>query len=252
MQRSARRETSGDRMAASGQQRAVGSAWSRPPRKGRSSATISREDIVAAAIEILRAEGYHEVSMRRVAAACGVGVTTLYWHVADKEELFDLVCDAALAPLAAQLSTRGGWETRLRGVLRGLRRALLSHGDLALIFASRPNVGPNALRVREHIAACLAEAGLTPTQARSVDRMLLSYTLGACCEEVAAACAAADQGTSPRGRDGRIGEFLAQLPEQDYPQLVRLGARSRYVERERDFLTGLTCFLAGLPQIYAR
>lgn len=231
--------------------RRLGAAWEPSTRPKRASATISRDEVVRAAIVVLDADGLAAVSMRRVASALGVGVTTLYWHVADKEELLDLVCDAVLADAVAGVADHGSWRKKLVSAMAGLRRCLLAHGDLAVYFAARPNVGPNALALRESIASSLFEAGLSPTAARSVDRILLGYTTGACCNELAARSAAEERGESPRQVEATIGSFLAALPGTDFPALVRLGRRSRFREPDKDFLLGLECLLrgveAGLP-----
>ena len=58
---------------------------------------LSRQAIVSAALEILRAEGMDAVSMRRVATALGTGPASLYAHVANKDELLDLLYDELLS-----------------------------------------------------------------------------------------------------------------------------------------------------------
>ena len=59
-----------------------------PPR-----APITREAIVEAALAVLNKEGIEGLSMRRVAEELGTGAASLYWHVRNKEELFQLIFD---------------------------------------------------------------------------------------------------------------------------------------------------------------
>src|SRR5690349_3784020 len=79
---------------------------------GRSGLTVPA--IVAAAIELADAEGLTAVSMRRVAEAVGVATMTLYSHVTGRDELTDLMIDAAFADLYedvdAAARSPGGWR----------------------------------------------------------------------------------------------------------------------------------------------
>ena len=57
---------------------------------------LSRDQIVAAAIRLIDAEGLEGFSMRRLGQALGSGATSVYWHVKDKDQLIDLVLDEIL------------------------------------------------------------------------------------------------------------------------------------------------------------
>src|ERR1700744_4848482 len=56
-----------------------------------------RAGIPAAAIGVADAEGLDAVSMRRVAAELGTGAASLYRYVETRDELLDLMTDAAAA-----------------------------------------------------------------------------------------------------------------------------------------------------------
>src|ERR687893_1971585 len=72
------------------------SVWTRPRRARGGQPALSREQIVRAAIEILDAEGAAGLSMRRLGTRLGSGATSLYWHVAHKDELLELAVDEVL------------------------------------------------------------------------------------------------------------------------------------------------------------
>src|ERR1035437_8960211 len=61
---------------------------------GRRDKALSRDEIVQAAVALADSEGAGAVNMRRIAKEIGVGAMSLYWHVADKEQLLDLMLDA--------------------------------------------------------------------------------------------------------------------------------------------------------------
>ncbi len=54
---------------------------------------LSLERIVATAVELLDTEGFDGLTMRRLADRLGSGAMSLYWHVDNKEEVFDLALE---------------------------------------------------------------------------------------------------------------------------------------------------------------
>lgn len=60
---------------------------------------LSREAIVATALDILSQYGLADVSMRRIAGALGVAPGALYWHIENKQELIAALADAIIAPV---------------------------------------------------------------------------------------------------------------------------------------------------------
>ena len=59
--------------------------------------TITRDDIIRAAVEILSAGGYEEMTIRSLAAELGVAPMSLYRHIRDKDDLLDEVVDRLLS-----------------------------------------------------------------------------------------------------------------------------------------------------------
>src|SRR5579871_7006107 len=59
--------------------------------------SISREEIVGAAVEVVTAGGYEEMSIRSLAASLGVAPMSLYRHIRDKDDLLGEVTDRLLA-----------------------------------------------------------------------------------------------------------------------------------------------------------
>lgn len=63
-----------------------------------------RDAILAAAVELLLAQGYDGTSMDAVAAAAGVSKTTVYAHFSDKAQLFNAVMAHAASMLAPDIA----------------------------------------------------------------------------------------------------------------------------------------------------
>ena len=60
---------------------------------------LFRETIIDQALELLDAYGLADMTMRRVASSLGVAAGTLYWHIANKQELITAVAHKIIAPV---------------------------------------------------------------------------------------------------------------------------------------------------------
>jgi TetR/AcrR family transcriptional regulator, tetracycline repressor protein len=110
---------------------------------------LTAEDIVDAAVSVMREQGLDAVSMRSVSARLGVSPVPLYSRVGNKEALLDAVSDHLLGDLAPTLRPRETWSdyalrwsTVLRDRLREApdSRLILGPRRAAYVAASRPLV----------------------------------------------------------------------------------------------------------------
>src|ERR1017187_3521759 len=105
---------------------------------------LSRDEIVQAAVALADSEGAGAVNMRRIAKEIGVGAMSLYWHVADKEQLLDLMLDAVEGE-DATVEVSGNWREDLGRIAWQRRQALLRHPWVVDFMSGRLPFGPNAL-----------------------------------------------------------------------------------------------------------
>src|SRR5436309_9277718 len=127
------------------------------PRKRR---TLNREAIVGVALAIVDEEGLEGLSMRRVADRLETGPASLYAHVANKDELMELVYDQVLAEVQVQEPDKRRWEEQLKDALRQLYDVLVAHRDIAFVSMARIPIGPNMLRIGEGMLAILRAGGV--------------------------------------------------------------------------------------------
>ncbi|MFF5440211.1 TetR/AcrR family transcriptional regulator [Streptomyces achromogenes] len=129
--------------------------WARPERTGRGPRpAYTRDDIAAAAVRIADAEGLDAVSMRHVAAELGCGTMSLYNYVPRKEDLYELMVDAAGAEHELW-EPSGDWRADMRRVARQTRELMRRHPWLPRLMSPVYGFSPNALRYLEHCLACL-------------------------------------------------------------------------------------------------
>lgn len=147
--------------------------------------SLSRDRIVAAALELARREGVDGVTIRRLAGELGASRMAMYRHVPDKDTLLDLVLDAIAEELAVPTSVNPeAWPERLRLLVHRIRRQLLAYPGLAGLLLRRRDHGPGGHRVAEAVLGTLAEAGLDGRAATRYYLILMDVILGRVLREV--------------------------------------------------------------------
>jgi AcrR family transcriptional regulator len=165
------------------------SVWVRPPRQPRSS--LTREQIVAEALRILDAEGAEALSMRKLAAGLGSGATSLYWHVANRDELIELVIDKVYGELelpdAEHAAGTDDWREITREFARGTRSIALRHTWVVSVldhFAAA-GLGPNVAQATERMLAVFERAGFELAEAERALNTVGAYITGVAMSEAA-------------------------------------------------------------------
>jgi AcrR family transcriptional regulator len=117
---------------------------------------------VAAATALADQGGLPAVSMRAVAAALDTGAGSLYRYLNSRDDLLDLMVDAALGELPADLPGTGDWLEGLVGLAREQLALYRRHPWLAEA-ARRPGAfGPQTVNYFER---CLAVMAALPSAA---------------------------------------------------------------------------------------
>jgi AcrR family transcriptional regulator len=139
---------------------------------------LSTEAIVETALRIADEDGVDAVSMRRIASELRVGTMSLYHHVADKDELLELMGDAISAELLVPGEILGDWREALRAIAHRTRDAFLRHPWLIDTAGSRPLVTPNQLRHIEQSVAVVADLDVDRETAIAMVMATDDYTIG--------------------------------------------------------------------------
>jgi AcrR family transcriptional regulator len=141
--------------------------------------SLTQERIVATAVELLDAQGVVGLTMRGLADRLGSGVMSLYWHVNNKEDVFDLALDSVLEyrgqpkPLEAQ-----DWREEIVHVLEDWRACMLRHPWSALLLPRRM-LGPNTLSRLELLSKTLSKAGVADADLNVAIWSLWNNVMGA-------------------------------------------------------------------------
>ncbi|GGB42139.1 transcriptional regulator [Flexivirga endophytica] len=230
--------------------------WRQPKKAARPKRTdkpaLSREAIVAKALDIIDAEGVDAVSMRRVATEFGTGAASLYAHVAGKSELLAAAYELALTEVDDPDPDQP-WQDMLREFAWGMYQLLRRHRDLAkLSFADIPT-GPRALDGVEKMLSTMIDQGVSPRDATWLfDRLalyigadafeghVLRERFGAADGDDAAALKAGTEWIE------QVRGYFAQLPPERYPTVTANLDVMMNGDSEERFSFGVEVLIAGI------
>ena len=151
---------------------------------------LTRAGIVAAAVEIMRAEGLPKVTVRRLAQDLDTGPASLYVYFRNTAELHAAILDELLGTVPPP-PAEGDWRDRLEKVLADYTVMLFQHPSLARsALVARPR-GQHYLNLVEALLALLDEGGVPPAQAAWGLDILLQF----------GTATAAEQGTRAESMD---------------------------------------------------
>ncbi|MFC4912443.1 TetR/AcrR family transcriptional regulator [Actinomadura gamaensis] len=241
----------------------VPSVWARPEKSRSARPALSREQIVTEAIKLLDAEGVDALSMRKLGQALNAGATSLYRHVANKDQLLELVVDEIYGELRVpSLDDPAEWRRAIAVLAHEMRDMILRHPWIAPILGlvGSTYLGPNVTGLTEEMLGLMEEAGFSLLEGNRAVKALFAYVIGWTVSEAAWLLALARSGQTEE-------EWLEQIrPAMDYamannPRLARLYAAQRDAHPatepaqsipQDEFDYGLARFLDGLEATLAR
>jgi AcrR family transcriptional regulator len=218
----------------------------RPARRRR--APLTREEIVAAAIRVLDAEGLDALSMRRVAAELDASAASLYWHVGSKDGLLDLILDEVIGEQRIPDPDPQQWQDQVKDVARTMRVAIHRHRDIVRISLGRTPMGPNALVYTERILAILRRGGVPDQLAVWGFLLMFSVVNGFTMDETAeGGDPPADQ--PPPDEAARIqSDYLGSLPADHFPNVIAVAPHFAAGDQDARFELLLEIFVEGLAR----
>jgi len=124
-------------------------------------APITVDRIVDVALQLVEAEGFDALTMRRVAAALQTGPASLYAHVRNKAELDDLLIGELCARVTLPVPDPDQWQAQIIDVCGQLRDQFLRYQGIShAALAAAPN-SLDTLRINEGMLAILLTAGVS-------------------------------------------------------------------------------------------
>jgi AcrR family transcriptional regulator len=208
---------------------------------------LDYSQIIRAAVRIADAEGLGAISMRRVAGQLNAGAMSLYRYVASKEDLLDLMLDAAYEEIVVPERPSGDWRADLTRLASQTRTVLKRHPWAAQLVTSRPTLGPSYLRWFEFSLGAVTEAGADLKTAMRVIGTANAYVSGVVSYELGDAEARRRHGLTEPQMRAIVEPYLERLVGSgEYPNLARFLKEGTGAVTDEDFAFGLACVLDGL------
>jgi AcrR family transcriptional regulator len=176
---------------------------------------LSRERLLGGAVAIADEAGLGALTMRSLAGALGVKPMSLYYHVANKDEILDGIVDVVFGEIELP-SADGEWRSELRRRAHSARSVLRRHPWAIALMESRSTPGPANLRHHDATIATLRRAGFSVELTAHAYALLDAYVYGFALQEASLPFNGPDTAVD------LAGPMVEQFPADEYPHLVEL------------------------------
>ncbi|MEP9364435.1 TetR/AcrR family transcriptional regulator [Nocardioides sp. CN2-186] len=214
---------------------------------------LTVERIVDAAMDLMAREGYDAVSMRSLARALDTGPASLYAHVANKEQLDQLVLDRISAELVVPAPDVEHWDEQLRQVMRDMLELYRRHPGSARAAVGMIPAGTGALRTVEGLLAICDAGGIAPQASAWFCDLAAAYVTAIAVEET---IWIQRQNTTPSGEqpdhealDVQLRTLMESLPAAEFPLVTSLAGVMTAGDGDDRFEFGISVLVAGLAAV---
>jgi AcrR family transcriptional regulator len=208
---------------------------------------LTRDQVLAAALTLIDADGVEALSMRRLGKALDRDPMRLYRHAPSKDALLDGVVELVMSELAVPAVRDGvDWETALRSTAHAFRRLAVAHPHVVPLLVTRPLATPlgmrplGTLRPLEALLELLVDAGFDGRGALHACRLYMGFLFGHVLNELQ------EQVHDPDESDDLLRLGLHRLPVREFPQMRSLASELAGYDGLRELDEGLDIILAGL------
>jgi len=211
------------------------------PQRPRRSDALSRESIVAAAIDVLDTDGEANFTFKALTAQLSTGPGAIYHHIANKQELLGAATDQIVAELLGQIQPNTDPTRTLRAISLAIFDAIDAHPWVAVQLSQDPL--PAVLRIWKALGEQLHALGLDGPALSDAGSALVNYVLGAAAQHVAGPRTQLDHS----GREAYLQNLADLLTLHDAAPVVNeIADQLREHDDRQQFLAGVDIFLAGI------
>ena len=206
---------------------------------------LSRELVLAKALEVVDADGLDALTMRRLGQELGRDPMSLYRYAENRAALLDGVTELVLNELTIHPQDPD-WKAQLRQIAHDLRRLALQHPNVVPLLVTRPLSTPlglrplGTLRPLEQILSLLIGAGFSPADALHVYRAYYGFLYGHILNELQ------EFVVDPEENEALLRLGLHRLPAKEFPRLRALAPALAEYDGAAELDQGVTILLSGL------
>lgn len=128
---------------------------------------LSRQRVLLAAVDVADEGGIESLTMRRLAEVLGAEAMSLYYHVANKEEVLDGIVDVIVREINDVVdrinvpATGVDWKRAVRLRILSARGVLLRHPWAPRVFETRTNTSAAVLQYYDGMLRLMRGGGLS-------------------------------------------------------------------------------------------
>lgn len=197
---------------------------------------LTSEEVLTTAARLVRAHGPAALTMRRLAAELGTAVTSIYWHVGNRESLLDALVERTVREMGEIHPTGNTPQARIISVARALHTALRDRPQLIAMVHERGLTERMFLPAQQALVHEMHAAGLRAELAAEAVRAVQFQVVGFVLVERA-------RERSPEQRPSE-GELWDSPTAGHDPALAR--ALAGPVDTERLFVVSLEALVRSL------
>ena len=218
-----------------------------PPRRADS---LTRDTIIDAAIALLDTAGEGGLTFRALAARLATGAGAIYWHVADKDDLFTAASDAIVAR-AMQAAPFGDTpQAGIRAVALAMFEAMDAHPWLGSALSRAPGQLPT-VRILERLGRQVDALGVPQDRQWMAACALLNYLLGVSGQNAANAVIAREKGLERAHFLDTLAGAWSRLDAQAFPFAREVAGQLRAHDDRADFMAGIDLIVHGMQALQA-
>ncbi|HEU4816281.1 TetR/AcrR family transcriptional regulator [Janthinobacterium sp.] len=218
-----------------------------PPRRADS---LTRDTIIDAAIALLDTAGEGGLTFRALAARLATGAGAIYWHVADKDDLFTAASDAIVARAMEAAPPGDTPQAGIRAVALAMFEAMDAHPWLGSALSRAPGQLPT-VRILERLGRQVDALGVPPDRQWMAACALLNYLLGVSGQNAANAVVAREQGLERAHFLDTLAGAWSRLDAQAFPFARKVAGQLRAHDDREDFLAGIDLIVHGMQALQA-
>lgn len=196
--------------------------------------SVNADAILDTAARLIELHGVGAFTMRSLAEALGVAVTSIYWHVGGRDKVFDSLVEGLLGQMANLPVVGRNPVDRIASLARSQRRVLIERQHLLSIAHERDRTPALFLPVQQTLAAQLSELGVTGDEAALILRAVQVHVISS----------AVMQFSAVRGE--KHDEEDPSLWTDDWPDRALVEALQSPTDYDAVFEYGLDALLAPL------
>ena len=210
--------------------------------------------MLRAAVRVADEGGIEALTMRRLADELGAEAMSIYYHVANKEDILDGVVDVVAAEIndavAAVSAPSAGarWKTAARRRILAAREVFLRHRWAPALFETRTTISPQVIRYYDGLVGLMRDGGFSWDQAHHAMHALGSRALGFS-QELFTPDSGANSDMDPAAAEAMAAQFphlaamLADIVHDDPDSTLG------WCDDQTEFEFGLDLILDGLDRL---